>query len=318
MVKTLSIVIVTWNAKNYAAECLDSLRTLMPKPEIEVLVVDNNSSDGTPELIREKYPEVVLIQNRENLGFARANNIGIRESAGEYVGLINSDVRVLNGCLEQMQAYMNANREIGVLGPRMLDAKGHASRSYMRSPTLWRYFCRALALDDLFPRSKLFGSYTMNYFDREQTAEVDVLNGWFWLIRREALNQVGPLDETFFMYGEDIDWCKRFRDRGWKVVYYPKTESIHYGGASSSKAPVRFYIEMQRANLQYWRKHFNPFSQALYFAIVFGHQILRLLGYGLLSASKSRRADASFKAKRSISCMLWMVGLPYQKKEETP
>jgi GT2 family glycosyltransferase len=306
-VKTLSIVIVTWNAKKFVDECLDSLRTYSQKSDVEIFVVDNFSTDGTPELVSASYPEVTLIQNQNNVGFARANNIGISRSSGRYVALINSDVRVLPGCIDKMMDYMNEHPRIGLLGPRMLGPGGQAGRSYMSAPTLWRYFCRALALDNIFPGSKFLGGYTMPYFKRDRIAEVDILNGWFWMTRREALDEVGLLDETFFMYGEDIDWCKRFRKAGWGVVYFPEAESIHYGGASSSKAPIRFYVEMQRANLQYWKKHFSRLSQITYLAILFIHQALRLAGYASLLAVKSSRGDASYKIQRSLACMRWIV-----------
>jgi GT2 family glycosyltransferase len=314
--KLLSIVIVSWNAKKFLAECLDSLRDFIQRPDVEVFVVDNCSDDGSPELVRSSYPQVMLIENQQNVGFARANNIGIRRSVGKYVALINSDVRVLNGCLEKMIAYMEAHLKVGVSGPRMLGPAGKSSRSYMSAPTLWRCFCRALALDIMFPNSRALGSYTMSYFERDETTEVDVLNGWFWMTRREALDQVGLLDETFFMYGEDIDWCKRFHDAGWGVVYFPEAESIHYGGASSSKAPLRFYVEMQRANLQYWEKHFSRISQVAYVGILFLHQALRLAVYGVLVAVKSTRSDPSYKLKRSLSCLRWMIGHEQRKRAE--
>jgi GT2 family glycosyltransferase len=305
----LSIVIVSWNAKKYVDECLDSLRTLSEQPGVEIFVVDNCSTDGTPELVRESYPRVILVESPSNVGFARANNIGVALSTGKYVALINSDVRVLPGCIDKMLGYMESHPQVGVLGPRMLGPSGKAARSYMSEPTLWRCFCRALALDVVFPGSKVFGSYTMPYFKRDQIAAVDILNGWFWMVRRDALNQVGLLDETFFMYGEDIDWCKRFRDARWGVVYFPEAESIHYGGASSSKAPVRFYVEMQRANLQYWDKHFSRLSQVTYVAILCVHQALRVVFYGLSTFVKSKPSDASYKVQRSLACLRWAVGL---------
>jgi GT2 family glycosyltransferase len=311
MIQT-SIVIVTWNAKKYVAECLDSLQPCINDPEAEVIVVDNASTDGTPELVRDSYPGVTLIRNEENLGFAKANNIGIRISTGEYVCLINSDVHVLDGCVEKVVAYMKQEPRIGLLGPKMLGADRKANRSYMGAPTLWRCFCRALALDVLFPNSKLFGGFLMPYLKRDRIAEVDVLNGWFWVTRREALNQVGLLDEMFFMYGEDIDWCIRFRKAGWKVVYFPDAESIHYGGASSSKAPLRFYIEMQKANYQYWKKHYGRASQVTYLFLIWIEQAMRLAGHTLMRLVGKKNPDASYKAQRSMACMCWIMGFRYR------
>ena len=180
----LSIIIVTWNAKKYVAECLDSLQAFSNNPNAEIIVVDNASTDGTPELVRDSYPGVTLIRNEGNLGFAKGNNVGIRRSTGEYVLLINSDVHVLDHCIEQIVEYMKQNPQVGLLGPKMLGADRKSYRSYMGAPTLWRAFCRALALDVVFPNSRIFGGFLMPYFKRDQVAEVDVLNGWFWAARR--------------------------------------------------------------------------------------------------------------------------------------
>jgi len=308
----LSIIIVTWNAKKYVTECLDSLQAYSNNPNAEIIVVDNASTDGTPELVRDSYPGVTLIRNEENLGFAKGNNVGIRRGTGEYVLLINSDVHVLDNCIKQIVEYMKQNPRIGLLGPKMLGADRKSYRSYMGAPTLWRAFCRALALDVLFPNSRIFGGFLMPYFKRDQVAEVDVLNGWFWAARRDALNQVGLLDETFFMYGEDIDWCIRFRQAGWKVVYYPKAESIHYGGASSSKAPLRFYIEMQKANYQYWQKHYGRASQISYMFITWLEHVMRVAGHSLLFILGKKRPEAAYKAKRSLACVEWVMGIRYR------
>ncbi len=314
----VSIVIVTWNCRKFAEECLDSLRAYYQNPQAEIIVVDNASSDGTPEFVRNSYPGVFLIQNESNLGFAKPNNIGIRKSSGKYVCLINSDVRVLDGCIEKMLAYMEGNLRIGLLGPRMLGRDGKSYRSWMGAPTLWRMFCRALAFDVLFPQSKLFAGLLVPYFNRDQIAEVDVLNGWFWMTRREALKEVGLLDEALFVYGDDLDWSKRFHDAGWKVVYFPKAESFHYGGGSTARAPVGFSVEMQRANFQYWQKNYGRTSQLAYLFIIWIHQVIRLVGYALvLLVSKSKRSEAAFKLKRSSACMLWVIGLGYRRGVET-
>ncbi len=315
--KIISIVIVTWNCKKFAAECLDSLRSYSQEPQAEIIVVDNASWDGTADLVRDSYPWVLLIRNKDNLGFTKANNIGIRESSGKYVCLINPDVQVLDGCIEKMVAYMEENPRIGLLGPRMLGADGKSYRSYMGAPTLWRIFCRALALDVLFPQSKLCGGFLMPYFNRERIADVDVLNGWFWMTRRKALNQVGLLDERLFMFGDDLDWSKRFHDAGWRVVYFPVAESFHYGGGTTARAPVRFSVEMQRANFQYWQKNYSRASQLVYLVIVWIHQAVRFVGYSLLFlAAKSRRTAATFKVKRSLACMLWVIGLGHHRGVE--
>jgi len=308
--KQLSIVIVTWNCKEFLRECLESLAKYRCDAAAEIIVVDNDSRDGTAELMGECYPEVTLIQNGENLGFARGNNVGLRICSGKYICLINPDVRVLDGCIQRMMGYMERNPRVGLLGPRMLDANGVSGRSYMGAPTLWNLFCRALSLDALFPHNKLFGGFLMFYFDRSRTAEVDILNGWFWMTRRQALDEAGPLDENLFMYADDLDWSKRFRDAGWKVVYFPEAESIHYGGGTTARAPIRFSVEMQKANFQYWQKNYSRVSQGAYLAVLSLHQIVRLFGYSVAwLCRKANRDEAEFKLKRSLACLQWVLGI---------
>jgi len=305
----LSIVIVTWNAREYTRECLESLAQQSAVLTMETIVVDNASADGTPEMIGEEFPHVRLLRNSSNLGFAKANNIGIRSSRGKYVCLVNSDVNVPGECLRKMHTYMEQNPKVGVLGPRMMDRRGLALRSYMRFPSVWNCLCNSLALDQLFKGSRLFGGTMMTDFDNRNTGEVDVLNGWFLMIRRDALNEVGLLDERFFMYGEDIDWSYRFYKAGWKRVYFAAAAALHYGGASSANAPRQFYIEMRRANLQLWRKHHAGITTPAYLVILWLHEVVRVLGHGALYLlRRSERPQEAFKIGRSLACMSWLLG----------
>lgn len=304
---SLSVVIVSWNTKKILAECLESLEHCRGLC-MEIIVVDNASSDGSSEAVRMRFPEVRLVQNEANLGFAKANNIGIGLSSGRYVCLINSDVVVPDGCIEKMVMYMDQHSDIGMLGPKMILSDGTVGHSCMRFPTVWNWFCSALALDSFFKTSKLFGNFMMTDFNYDRTQDVDLLTGWFWMVRREALSQVGGLDDRFFMYGEDFDWPRRFHQCGWRVVFYHEAEAIHYCGASSSRAPVRFYVEMNRANLQYFRKHHNTLAVMGFWFAMWLRQILRLVGYGVVYLfKKSQREEAGFKVKRSLTCLCWLV-----------
>lgn len=306
----VSIILVSWNAKTYLEECLHSLRQASGSLSREVIVVDNGSTDGSPEMISERFPEVILIQNGTNLGFARANNIGIRVATGKYICLVNSDVNVPPACLPAMYRYMEQNPEIGLLGPRMLGADGSLRRSTMRFPTIWHCFLRATALDTLFAGSGMFGGYLMFDFRCDRISDVDVLNGWFWIARRKALETVGRLDERFFMYGEDIDWCRSFHNEGWRVVYFPEAEAVHYGGASSANAPARFYVEMQRANLLYWKKYHGPISVFVYWLMVWLNGATRAVGYGLVYLLiASARAHARFEIGRNLASLRWLMGI---------
>jgi GT2 family glycosyltransferase len=306
----LSIVIVSWNAKAYVLECLQSLLVQSECIPLEIIAIDNASTDGTVEMIRNQFPHVRLIENGANLGFARANNIGIKLASGKYICLINSDVNVPPDCLPKMYRYMEQHPDIGLLGPKMLGVDGRARRSGMRFPSIWNTFLRALAVDSLFRGSRVFGGFLMTDFQFDQTRDMDVLNGWFWMARREALNQVGLLDERFFIYGEDLDWCKRFHLAGWRIVFYSEAEALHYGGASSSNAPLRFFIEMMRADLQYWKKYHGRVSLFFYVSAVWLNHFIRAVSWGLsYLAKQSSRSKALFQAKQNLSCLLWLVGL---------
>ena len=303
----VSVVIVVWNAKKYVVECLESLREHCRDVCNEIIVVDNASTDGTPELIAEMFPDFTLVRNSENLGFAKANNIGIARCSSDYVCLVNSDVRFTSDCLSPMIRFLLENPKVGMVGPKMLATDGYARRSTMRFPTLWNQFCRALGLDIAFKKSRFFGGLLMSDFDHQTTAEVEVLIGWFVLVRGTAMERVGVLDPQFFMYGEDVDWCYRFHRAGEKTVFFADAEAVHYGGASSSNAPLRFYLEQCYANWQYWRKHHNWIAQMVFLASLAIHHVIRLLGsLGSYLIWPSQRSGNLAKLRRSFICLQWL------------
>lgn len=314
---TVSVVIVVWNAKKYVVECLESLRKYCGDVCDEVIIVDNASTDGSPELVAERFPEFKLICNSENLGFAKANNIGIAQSSGSYVCLVNSDVEFVEDCITPLVGYLSTNPQVGMVGPKMLAATGEVARSTMRFPTIWNYFSRALGLDIAFKGSRWFGGLLMSDFDHRATTPVEVLNGWFVLVRRSSMDRVGLLDPQFFMYGEDVDWCYRFRQAGEGVVFFAEAGAVHYGGGSSSHAPLRFYLELYRATWQYWRKHHGAVSQLGFLVAFTIHHSIRLLGSGFTYLClPSQRTSTVAKFKRSLACLQW-VGLAKFKQLET-
>ena len=306
-IKDFSIIIASWNAKVHIDRCLHSIFSSPISPSLEVIVVDNNSSDGSVDLIETKYPQVMLVKNTSNLGFGKANNIGIRLSKGKFLCLINSDVEVLPGSIEKMIAYLNNNPSIGMLGPKIVGPTGTVQRSCMGFPTLANVFYHAVCLDSLFPYSKRFGRQLMTYWKHDRISDVDIINGCFWVVRREALETVGLLDEQFFMYGEDMDWCKRFWKAGWRVTFFSEAKAIHYGGASSSNSPIRFYLEMHRANLAYWKKHHGPVSQVFYRSLLVIRHIIRIIIHSLRLVVSSKRSESIHKIKRSAVCISFLL-----------
>ena len=305
---TVSIVIVSWNAKDYLFECLKSLKDGAYTGPMEIIVVDNASADGSAEMVRQQFPYVKLICNAQNLGFAKANNIGIRHCTGEYVALINSDVHALPDCITTLVIYCQNQPTAGLVGPFIIGRDGKQQMSCRGAPNLWNMLCRALALDVVFSRSRFFNGYFLGHWDHCTTASVDILSGCFWLTPRPTLDNVGLLDESFFIYGEDMDWCKRFRDAGWDVRFVPEARAIHYGGASSANSPIRFFVEKQKADVQYWRKHHSRIAVGVYYAISLLHHGLRIVGYSL-RACFARRKDqiAWYKVRRSVACVRWFI-----------
>lgn len=310
----VSIVIVVWNAQAYVLECLESLREHCAHVYSEVIVVDNASSDGTPDMVAERFPEFQLIRNAENLGFARANNIGMSLCTGDFICLVNSDVKFTSDCITPMLAYLDAHADAAMLGPQMLGADGEVRRSTMRFPTVWNSFSRALGLDVLFKGSKLFGGMMMSDFDHRKTGEVEVLNGWFVLARRSAIERVGLFDPQFFMYGEDVDWSYRFHQAGEKLVFFAETGAIHYGGASSAQAPIRFHLEMYRATWQYWRKHRGWLAQRAFLGITALHHGIRAIGAAVNYLRWTRGSgDARLRWERSVGCLRWVLRTFWEK-----
>ncbi|MGD0231366.1 MAG: glycosyltransferase family 2 protein [Syntrophorhabdales bacterium] len=272
----ISIVIVSWNAKRFLVKCLESIERDSSDIDVEITVVDNASTDGSPEEVEKRFPEVRLIRNAKNLGFAKANNMGIRASTGRYVALINSDVEVLSDCLSRMMAFMDTHASTDMLGPRILWSDRTLQSSCRKFPTLWNNFCPAVGLSALFPRAPFFSGEHMLYFTHDITRKVDVLVGCFMMVRREALEAAGLLDESFFIYAEDIDWCRSFRNARREVSFHPGSEAIHHGRSSSSNAPLRFAIEQEKAVLRYWKKHHCFPKEVAFRSIRLLHHALRI------------------------------------------
>jgi GT2 family glycosyltransferase len=234
----ISVVIVAWNAKRYLEICLESLIAAPPRCSFEVIVVDNASSDDTVEMIEARYSWVKLIKSSENLGFSKGNNVGIRQSEGRYISLVNPDVQVLPGCLDALADLLDQNPHVGCVGPRVLNPDMTLQSSCRRFPTLWNNFCTAAGLATAFKSSRLFAGEHMFYFPHDRTMAVNILVGCFTMVRRETFDAVGLLDEGLFMYGDDVDWCRRAWNAGWQVVFFPGAQAIHDRGKITAPYPV--------------------------------------------------------------------------------
>ena len=257
----LSVVIVNYNVKAFLQQCLHSLsksRGMEWGKDFEVFVVDNRSADGSVEMLKNDFPQVRLIANKENLGFAKANNQAIRQSEAKYVLLLNPDTLVEPDTLKKCLDFMESHREAGGLGVKMLDGQGHFLKESKRGlPTPRTAFYKISGLCKAFPRSERFAAYYMGHLDAEEIHEVEILSGAFMLLRKETLNKVGLLDESFFMYGEDIDLSYRILLGGYKNFYFPKTRIIHYKGESTKKGSLNYVLVFYRAMEIFAKKYFS-------------------------------------------------------------
>lgn len=271
----LSIIIVNYNVKYFLEQCLHSILNGSQNLRTEIFVVDNNSVDGSIKMVRDKFPGVKLIENKDNKGFSAANNQAIRAAAGEYILLLNPDTIVEDDTLNKVVEFMDNHPDAGGLGVKMIDGKGKFLPESKRGlPTPLVSFFKVFGLSALFPKSKLFGKYHLGYLDQDSTHTVDVLSGAFMLLRRKVLEKTGLLDESFFMYGEDIDLSYRITQAGYKNYYFPGTRIIHYKGESTKKSSLNYIFVFYNAMIIFARKHFSKknarvFSMMINFAIYF-------------------------------------------------
>lgn len=256
----ISVVIVSFNVSSFLDQTLATLQEAIDNLAVEVFVVDNASADDSVAMVRRKYPWATLIETGDNLGFARANNRALERVQGEYVLLLNPDTVVGKDTLTTMKAFLDEHPEAGAAGCKVINPDGSLQLACRRGfPTPGVAFYKMIGLSGLFPKSRTFGAYNLTYLDPEQTTEVDAISGSFMMLRKTALDRVGFLDETFFMYGEDLDLCYRIKKDGWKIYYVPLTEIIHFKGESTKTVPtlksVRdFYTAMRIFVWKHYKK----------------------------------------------------------------
>jgi GT2 family glycosyltransferase len=279
----ISIIIVNYNVEHFLEQCLHSVFKATHNVSAEVFVVDNNSVDRSLEMVREKFPEVILIANKKNTGFSHANNQAMHVATGEYILLLNPDTVVEEDTFEKIIAFMDAHPEAGGLGVKMLDGKGNFLPESKRGlPTPLVAFFKIFGLASLFPRSRLFGRYHLGYLDKDKIHEIEILSGAFMLMRKTALDAVGLLDEDFFMYGEDIDLSYRIIKGGFKNYYFPETRIIHYKGESTKKSSVNYVFVFYNAMIIFARKHFSQ-QNAKTFSVLINMAIYLRAGTAIIS-----------------------------------
>jgi GT2 family glycosyltransferase len=265
----LSIIIVNYNVQHFLEQCLHSVRKAVKAIPTEIWVVDNHSVDGSIAMLKEKFPEVKLVENVKNVGFSAANNQAIKQATGEYVLLLNPDTVVEEETFTKILSFVDSHPDAGGLGVKMIDGKGHFLPESKRAlPTPEVAFYKIFGLAAIFPRSKRFGKYHLTYLSTDAINEVDVLSGAFMLIRKATLDKTGLLDEAFFMYGEDIDISYRITQAGYKNYYYPETRIIHYKGESTKKSSVNYVLIFYNAMRIFAQKHFSRQNAKLFSALI--------------------------------------------------
>lgn len=279
--KDLSVIIVNYNVRYYVEQCLHSVFAAQGDYDMEVFVVDNASTDDSVAYLSERFPNVHIIANTDNRGFSRANNQAIREAKGRYILLLNPDTIVTETTFKDCITFLEQHPEVGATGVAMYGTDGRFAWESRRGiPTPWTSFCKMIGLAALFPHSRRFGRYHMRYLNREEYNYIEIMSGAFMMIRREVLDKVGLLDETFFMYGEDIDLSYRILQAGWRNAYLP-TPIIHYKGESTQKSSYRYVQRFYEAMLIFFDKHLRQRYRFMVFIIRSAVYMRAAIGMGI-------------------------------------
>ncbi|MGL4606156.1 MAG: glycosyltransferase family 2 protein [Eubacteriaceae bacterium] len=291
----ISIIIVNYKTLELTSNCIDSvLKSRTKDLQYEIILVDNNSNDGSVQKISDRFPEIKIIINEKNLGFSKANNLGIKASKGDYILLLNSDTIVDLDTLTLSFDFIKKHKHIGALGCKILLPNGSLDSACKRSfPTPLNGIYHSLHLDDAFPESVRFGEYNLTYIDENKTCSIDCVMGAFMMVPRRVIDIVGMLDEDFFMYGEDVDWCYRIKNAGYQIMYYPDTRIFHHKKASgigkrNPKVIAAFYDSM----IIFYRKHYlNKYSKLTCWCVITGTTMMKKLALFKNNYRKEKKND---------------------------
>jgi N-acetylglucosaminyl-diphospho-decaprenol L-rhamnosyltransferase len=275
----VSVIIVNWNTRDLLANCLNTLLQNSQGLELEIIVVDNASTDGSPEMLRRLFPQVQILTSHENVGFARANNQGMQSSRGRYTLLLNSDAFIQPGALRALVGLADTEPQAGLVGAQLLNPDGSFQASHTAFPTLWREFLILSGLGRL-----IFGPWYPSHEPEEEKGPhvVDYVEGACMLVRREAFVAVGGLDEDYFMYAEEVDWCYALREKGWQVWYLPEAKVIHLGSASSRMRNLQREVDLYRSRVLFFRRHYGERAANLLKAQIYLLTIVKAAFHGFL------------------------------------
>ncbi len=277
----LSIIIVSYNTREHLQSCLRSILETSEGFSYEIVVIDNNSRDGSADLVGQEFRSVRLIRNSTNNGFAAANNQGFAIATGEYLLLLNPDTIVRRDSLRNTLDFMKRHPEASIVGCRLLNEDGTIQRSCRSFPSVLNLFFEASFLYKLFPKNSLIGKYYLGWFTYDKVKEVDVVLGAFMMIRRSVFERIGNFDEKFFMFTEETDFCIRAKRAGLRTFFYPGAEVVHLGGQSAGQESQRMYRDIYRTQLYLFRKHFSHFEYVLMALLRAAGVAVRVLVYAM-------------------------------------
>ena len=291
----LSIVIVNWNTKDMLCECLSSVQNGLDNTDAEVIVVDNASTDGSQQMVKQSFPDVLLIENQANRGFAAANNQGLPVASGRYILLLNSDTIVLGDVLQRSVEYMETHSDVGVMGCRVLNTDGTLQPTCSQFPSLLNLVLLTSGLWKL-PWFDFLDRYQMRRWQRTDERDVDVVSGCYMMVRADAIMEIGQLDEDFFFFGEETDWCRRFQSAGWQLRFAPVGEITHHGGGSVRRLNYQRDLMLSSATVKLHLKHGGLGSAVGAWIIIFGFNFSRAVFWTLKSLAWH---DANTRGRRN-------------------
>ncbi len=297
----LSVIVVSWNVAKLLDRCLESLKQDLAGTGIqtEVFVIDNDSKDGSVEMVGANHPWAYLIANNENFGFAKANNQALKLAKGDYILFLNPDTEIIPGAIKELLGFLDRYPQAGVVAPQLINSDGSIQRSCRAFPTFLAMLYELLGLSKLFPDNQTFGSYKMLDFDHNECRQVDQPEGACLLSRKEVFQKVGNLDEGFFMLFEEVDWCYRVKQAGWQIWFYPQAKVIHHYGQSIKQVKTRMILSSHRGLYRFWSKHYQKGRWYMSAPVYGGLMLLaylRILSYHLKSRLKNRSL-ASIEAR---------------------
>jgi len=307
----LSIIIVNWNTKDYLEQCLASIYENIKEITFEIIVVDNASSDSSVQMVREKFTAVILIENKENLGYGAANNQGIKKSRGKYILILNPDTIIVPNSLQKLATFLERNPKVGVVGPKILNPDSSIQFECARDfPTPLTEFFVLSTLYKRFPKSKIFGKYLISYWNHNDEREVNLLSGSCALFRKEVFEEVGLFDEGFFMYTEETDLFYRIKRHGWKVYFLPSSQIIHLWGKSTEQLPYKMAVEARKSMELFFKKHYGLRAVFVHRVAVicasFFMQVFSLFMYLLAKGEKRLKAKNIFLKNNFM--LRWALG----------